>query len=133
VFILGSAFIIRQVLTGKVVTAVAYSTFAAFVGAIFSMLYLTFRLKQLPTALNREIEESQNEIYISTPNLLKDIIKTSIPFVIMSTGLTVFNFIDQQTFAPLMKLFYPNLLDNQIQISYGIIQANANKIGRAHV
>ena len=46
----------------------------------------------------------------------------------MSTGLTVFNFIDQQTFAPLMKLFYPNLLDNQIQISYGIIQANANKL-----
>lgn len=128
VFILGSAFIIRQVLTGKVVTAVAYSTFAAFVGAIFSMLYLTFRLKQLPTALNREIEESRNEIYISTPNLLKNIIKTSIPFVIMSTGLTVFNFIDQQTFAPLMKLFYPNLLDNQIQISYGIIQANANKL-----
>ena len=128
VFILGSAFIIRQVFAGKVVTAVAFSTFAAFVGAVFSMVYLSFRLKQLPTALNREIEESRNEIYISTPNLLKDIIKTSIPFVIMSTGLTVFNFIDQQTFAPLMKLFYPNLLDNQIQISYGIIQANANKL-----
>ena len=46
----------------------------------------------------------------------------------MSTGLTVFNFIDQQTFAPLMRFFYPNLLDNQIQISYGIIQANANKL-----
>ena len=128
IFILGSAFIIRQVLTGKVVTAVAYSTFAAFVGAVFSMIYLTFRLKQLPTALNREIEESRNQVFISTPNLLKDIIKTSIPFVIMSTGLTVFNFIDQQTFAPLMKFFFPNLLDRQIQISYGIIQANANKL-----
>src|SRR5699024_10770678 len=103
IFILGSAYIVRQVLAGKVVTAVAYSTFAAFVGAVLSMIYLTFRLKQLHTALSREVEESKNEIYISTPNLLKDIIITSIPFVIMSTGLTVFNFIDQQTFAPLMR------------------------------
>lgn len=127
-FILGSAFIVRKVIEGEVVTAVAYSTFAAFVGAVFSMLYLFIRLKQIPTALNRDFEESRNELFISTPNLLKDIIKTSIPFVIMSTGLTVFNFIDQQTFAPLMNFFYPSLLEESIQISYGIIQANAYKL-----
>src|SRR5699024_10045786 len=127
-FILGSAFIVRKVIEGEVVTAVAYSTFAAFVGAVFSMLYLFIRLKQIPTALNRDFEESRNELFISTPNLLKDIIKTSIPFVIMSTGLTVFNFIDQQTFAPLMNFFYPSLLEESIQIRYGIIQANAYKL-----
>ncbi|HLR91644.1 MAG TPA: polysaccharide biosynthesis protein [Atopostipes sp.] len=127
-FILGSAYIIRQVLNGDVVTAVTYSTFAAFVGAIFSMVYLFIRLKQIPTALNREYDESNNEVFISTPNLLKDIIKTSIPFVIMSTGLTVFNFIDQQTFAPLMNIFYPEISDSSIQVSYGIIQGNAYKL-----
>lgn len=128
VFILGATFIIRQVLAGEVVTAVAYSTFAAFVGAIFSMFYLFIRLKQIPTALNKEVEESRNEVVISTPSLLKDIIKTSIPFVIMSAGLTIFNFIDQQTFAPLMNFFYPALTDDSIQISYGIIQGNAYKL-----
>lgn len=128
VFILGATFIIRQVLAGEVVTAVAYSTFAAFVGAIFSMVYLFIRLKQIPTALNKEVEESRNEVVISTPSLLKDIIKTSIPFVIMSAGLTIFNFIDQQTFAPLMNFFYPALTDDSIQISYGIIQGNAYKL-----
>src|SRR5699024_6251615 len=54
VFILGSAFIIRQVFAGKVVTAVAFSTFAAFVRAVFFMVYLPFRVKQLPTVLSRE-------------------------------------------------------------------------------
>src|SRR5690625_1888577 len=127
-FILGSAYIIRQVLNGDVVTAVTYSTFAAFVGAIFSMVYLFIRLKQIPTALNREYDESNNEVFISTPDLLKDIINTSIPTVIMSTVLTVFNFIYQQTFAPLVNIFYPEISDISIQVSYGLIQGNAYKL-----
>ena len=128
IFILGSAFIIRQLIAGEVVTAVAYSTFAAFVGAVFSIAYLLFRLRQIPTALNRAPTESKNEIFISTPDLLKDIIATSIPFVIISTGLNAFELIDQQTFAPLMNFLYPTMSNTNIQISYGIIQANAYKL-----
>lgn len=127
-FILGTAYILRQVLAKEVVTAVAYSTFAAFVGAVFSMVYLFYRLKQIPTALDREYEESKNELKISTQNLLKGIIKTSIPFVIISTGLIIFQLIDQQTFAPIMNFFNPELTDATIQINYGIIQANAHKL-----
>lgn len=128
IFILGSAFIIRQILAQDVVTAVAYSTFAAFIGAVFSMAYLVFRLKQIPTALNREYEESKNLREISTKNLLVDIIKTSIPFVIISTGLIIFQLIDQQTFAPIMNFFFPDLADGAVQVNYGIIQANAHKL-----
>lgn len=128
IFILGSAFIIRQILAQDVVTAVAYSTFAAFIGAVFSMAYLVFRLKQIPTALNREYEESKNLRKISTKNLLVDIIKTSIPFVIISTGLIIFQLIDQQTFAPIMNFFFPDLADGAVQVNYGIIQANAHKL-----
>ena len=128
IFILGTAYIIRQLMHGEVVTAVAFSTFAAFMGAVFAIGYLLFRMKQTPTALNRELEESKNEVFVSTSDLLKDIIKTSIPFVIMSTGLTIFQMVDQQTFAPLMNLIYPAVSDQRIQISYGIIQANAHKL-----
>jgi len=46
----------------------------------------------------------------------------------MSTGLTIFQLIDQQTFAPLMNTFFPAISDEAIQISYGIIQANAHKL-----
>ncbi|MDN6195898.1 MAG: polysaccharide biosynthesis protein, partial [Atopostipes suicloacalis] len=128
IFILTSAYIIRQIFIKDVVTAVAYSTFAAFIGAFFSMAYLLFRLKQIPTALNREYKESRNEKKIATRQLLIDIIKTSIPFVIISTGLIIFQLIDQQTFAPIMNFFYPNLTEASIQINYGIIQANAHKL-----
>lgn len=128
VFILASAYVIRIAIQGEIVTAVTFSTFAAFIGALFSMLYLFIRLKQIPTALNREPEESLNELYISTPNLLKDIIKTSIPFVVISSGLTIFQLIDQQTFAPLMEFFYPDVSQQAIQVSYGIIGGNAHKL-----
>lgn len=128
IFILASAFLIRQIFAGDVVTAVAYSTFAAFIGAIFSMGYLLFRLKQIPTALNRDYTESKNLQTIATRNLLIDIIKTSIPFVIISTGLIIFQLIDQQTFAPIMNFFFPNLADGVVQVNYGIIQANAHKL-----
>lgn len=128
IFILGATFTIRQLMEGDAVTAVAYSTFAAFVGATFSISYLLIRMKQVPTALNREVSESKNDINISTINILKDIIKTSIPFVIMSTGLTIFQTIDQQTFAPLMSFFEPELAGEVIQRNYGIIQGNAHKL-----
>lgn len=128
VFILGSAYVLRRILTTDVVTAVAYSTFAAFIGALFSMGYLLYRLKKIPTALNQEYEASKNKIQISTRHLLKDIIKTSIPFVIISTGLIIFQLIDQQTFAPIMNFLYPRLTDSAVQVNYGIIQANAHKL-----
>lgn len=128
IFILGSVYIIRQILSGEVVTAVAFSTFAAFVGAVFSIVYLLIKLKQLPTALNRAPEESINKIEVSTVEVLKEVILTSIPFVLMSTGLNMFQLIDQQTFEPIMSFFYETLSPAEIQVSYGVIQGNAYKL-----
>lgn len=128
IFILATAYIIRIVLAGDIVTAVTYSTFAAFVGAIFAIAYLFIRVKQIPTALDRDPEESLNEFSISTADLLKDIIKTSIPFVVISTGLTIFQQIDQQTYAPLMQYFYSDVTQEHIQITYGIMGGNAHKL-----
>ena len=128
IFILGATYIIRMAMSGEVVTAVTYSTFAAFVGAVFALVYLFYRIRQTPTALNREPEESLNQYSISTTDLLKGIIKTSIPFVVISSGLMIFQQIDQQTYAPLMEFFYPERTQQQIQISYGIMGGNAHKL-----
>lgn len=127
VFILLSVYLIRQVYGGSAVTAVAFSTFAAFVGAIASFGYLLIRLRQLPTVFNMDPSESLNEVNVSPNELIIEIIKTSIPFIIVSTGVIVFQIIDQQTYAPLMRLF-TNVSDEQIQITYGITQANAHKL-----
>lgn len=61
IFMLVSAYIITQVLLGEgegMVTAVSYSTFAAFVGAIFSLAYLAWKIKRLDTAFDYGEEES---------------------------------------------------------------------------
>lgn len=127
IFILTSVYLIRQVYNGSAVTAVAFSTFAAFVGAITSFSYLLIRLRSIPTVFNKEPSESLGEVNVSPNELIKEIIKTSIPFIIVSTGVVVFQIIDQQTYAPLMRAF-TNVSDEQIQITYGITQANAHKL-----
>lgn len=128
IFILGATYIIRIAMSGEVLIAVTYSTFAAFVGAVFALAYLFYSIRQTPTALNREPEESLNQHSISTTDLLKEIIKTSIPFVVISSGLMIFQQIDQQTYAPLMEFFYPERTQQQIQITYGIMGGNAHKL-----
>lgn len=127
IFILTSVYLIRQVFDGSAVTAVAFSTFAAFVGAIASFSYLLIRLRKIPTVFDLEPEDSLNQVHVSPNQLIIEIIKTSIPFIIVSTGVVIFQIIDQQTYAPLMRAF-SSLSDEQIQITYGITQANAHKL-----
>ncbi len=126
-FMLASVFVIRQVLGGEVLTAVSMSTFAAFVGAIFSLIYLFYQLVKRDTALNRTYEESAHQIHISTGQLIKNIIKTAIPFVIISIGISIGQQIDQFTYAPIMEA-QSNLTDMDIQITFGVSHANANKL-----
>ena len=127
VFILAAVYLIRQVFNGEPVTAVAMSTFGAFIGAVASFAYLYFRMKTIPTVFDRSPEESLNQVHVSPKQLIWEIIKTSIPFIIVSTGVIIFQIIDQQTYAPLMRVF-SSLSDADIQITYGITQANAHKL-----
>jgi len=127
IFLLASTYLIMQVLDGDVVTAVSFSTFAAFVGAIASFGFLLIRLRQLPTAINRAPEESRDKISVSTNQILIEIIRTSIPFIIVSTGVTVFTLIDQVSYAPLMSWLH-GMSEGNIQITYGIVQGNAHKL-----
>lgn len=130
VFMLASAYIITQVLLGEgegMVTAVSYSTFAAFIGAVFSLGYLTWKIKRIDTAFNHSAEESAGKVNVSSNALLKGIIKTSIPFIIIATGITLFQMIDQITYAPIME-WLSNMDKDAIEETYGISQANAHKL-----
>lgn len=126
-FVLSTVFVIRQLMGGEVVTAVAFSTFAAFIGAVFSIGYLAIKLRQQPTAFDFSPKESAGNVVVSPNQLLKDIIKTSIPFIVIATGITIFQLIDQQTYAPLMNHF-TDMSSADIQLTYGITQANAHKL-----
>lgn len=130
IFMLASAYIITQVLLGEgegMVTAVSYSTFAAFVGAIFSIAYLAWKIKRLDTAFDYSAEESAGKVTVSSNALLKGIIKTSIPFIVIATGITIFQMIDQITYAPIME-WLSTMSKDAIEETYGITQANAHKL-----
>lgn len=127
IFMLGSVYIVREVMGGTVLTAVSLSTFAAFVGALFSFLYLLVQLRKKDTALNRSPEESVGRISISTNQLIKDIVKTAMPFIIISIGISMAQLLDQFTYAPIMEAS-SGLSAMDIQITYGVSHANANKL-----
>lgn len=127
IFVLSAVFMIRQVMSGEVVTAVAFSTFAAFVGAIFSLGYLGFNLKHMKTAFDYEPEQSAGNVTVSPNQLIVNIIKTSIPFIIIATGIIVFQMVDQLTYSPLMRAFSEMSID-RIEETYGITQGNAHKL-----
>lgn len=126
-FVLSSVFLVRQVMGGEMITAVTLTTFAAFVGAVFSLAYLAIKLRQQPTAFDFEPEESVGAVSVSPNNVLKEIIKTSIPFIIIATGITLFQMIDQQTYAPLMR-WLSDMSNEEIQVTYGITQGNAHRL-----
>ncbi|WP_027109264.1 putative polysaccharide biosynthesis protein [Lacticigenium naphthae] len=126
-FMLVTVYLVRVVWGGSVVLAVAMSTFAAFIGALFASGYLGMKLKKQQTALRYTKEESANAIEISTNQLLKSIIKTAIPFIIIATGIILFQFVDQFTYQPIMERV--STMDGlEIQRTYGISQANAHKL-----
>ncbi|WP_161878156.1 putative polysaccharide biosynthesis protein [Alkalibacterium sp. MB6] len=127
IFLLTSVFIIRQVNGGEVVTAVAFSTFAAFVGAIFALLYLGYKMKTMTTALNLSAEDSKGDLSVSPNQLIIEIVKTSIPFIIISTGIIIFQMIDQLTYSPIMNAF-SGMTEEMIERTYGITQGNAHKL-----
>ncbi|WP_423188821.1 putative polysaccharide biosynthesis protein [Alkalibacterium sp. f15] len=127
IFLLIAVYTIRQVMNGEVVTAVAFSTFAAFIGAIFSLGYLAFNLKHMKTAFDYAPEDSAGKLLVSPNQLIVNIIKTSIPFIIIATGIIVFQMVDQLTYSPLMRQF-SNMSDDMIEATYGITQGNAHKL-----
>ena len=127
VFMLLSVYIVRIVLGGSVTVAVSLSTFAAFIGAVFAFGYLLNHLKKNSPVLNVEIDQEKVESKISTNQLLINIIKTAIPFIVIATGITVFQFVDQFTYEPIMERV-SDLSAIDIQRTYGISQANAHKL-----
>lgn len=128
-FILGSVYVLRQLLSGDVQTAVTYSTFAAFVGAIFSIIYLLLIMKKIPTALDYDEVDDESTAFdkVESRIVFFNIIKTAIPFIVIATGITIFQLIDQFTYGPLMNHF-SSLTEAEIQLTFGVVSANGYKL-----
>lgn len=127
IFMLAAVYFIRILSNGEIVDAVTASTFGAFIGALFSILYLFYVIRKRKPELDYNLAHSKNNIEISTNEIFKSIIKTAIPFIIIGSGITLFQIIDQFTFAPIMKSV-SELTVKQIENNYAIAAGNANKL-----
>ena len=122
-----TAFLIMQVQHGSYVTAVVQSNLAAAIGAVFGILLLLWFLYRRRNTLNALIENSNNAIKISTLEIFKEIINQSIPFIIIDSGITLFQLVDQYTFPAMIRMF---VHANQLQVDtwYALFGLNANKL-----
>lgn len=127
IFMLAAVYLIRVVSDGSVVNAVSASTFGAFIGALFSIGYLLYVIWRKKPELDINVANSKNKISVSTNEIFKSIIKTAIPFIIIGSGITFFQLIDQFTFAPIMNAV-SEMTAKQIENNYAIAAGNANKL-----
>ncbi|KRL61777.1 putative polysaccharide biosynthesis protein [Latilactobacillus fuchuensis] len=122
-----TVFMITQVAKGSYVTAVTQATFAAFIGAIAGLLLLVWHYLRQRPKLEKLIENSNNAIEVSTTDLLKGIIKQSIPFIVIDASINLVYIIDQFSFNRMMSDFVI-ASDHQLWNMYTLFAVNANKL-----
>ncbi len=102
VFILVGSYIIIQLLGGSVTTAVGFSTFAAFIGAIASCVVLAVYWKKRKPFLQRQIAQQRYTYDFQIGDLFKELFRYAGPFVLVGLAIPLYQIIDQFTFEPAM-------------------------------
>ena len=127
IFMLASTFLIMKVWHGEMVDAVTASTFAAFIGAIFSLAALGYYWLRQKDRMDVLAAGSLNQIEISTNQILVEMVKESIPFVVIGSGITFFQLIDQYTFEKIV-LATSKITSDEAKTLFALFAFNANKL-----
>lgn len=125
-YMLLTVYLIRKVLDGSVATAVAHSTFAAFIGAFVAILtlgYYYWRGRSYYQVPEGYVDTNP----VSTRSLLLEIFKIAIPFVITGSIIEMINLVDMNTYIPIMQRV-SGLSHDQLVYEYGVFNANARRV-----
>jgi O-antigen/teichoic acid export membrane protein len=102
-FTLAGAFIVINILKGSTVTAVSVATFAAFVGAIGSLVVLFWYWYKRKPHLDQLLEQDRGTAQVSLREIYKEILIYAAPFVFVGIANPLFQAIDQVTFTRAMQ------------------------------
>ncbi|KRL08442.1 putative polysaccharide biosynthesis protein [Schleiferilactobacillus perolens] len=127
VYILGSTFVIMKMIGGNYVTAVAHSTFAAFIGAAVGLIYLVYLYMRQTPRMNEAIAQSDQNLSVSTRQIITDIMRQAAPFIILDASVSLYQMFDQYTFNPFMDIFY-KLTRAENDYWYQLFGFNSNKL-----
>lgn len=97
-FMLGATYFIMRVLGYGVVEGNVSATFAATVGAVFSLITLFFFYSKNRKNLDFNIEEDEVQLDVSNTALVKEFFSVSIPFIFIVGLFPILNIIDQHNF-----------------------------------
>lgn len=126
-WMLMTAYVIMKIQDGNYLRAVTQSNLAAAIGAMFGILLLVYYYQKQKAKMDNLVENSNNELQVSTNSLLLEIVQQSIPFIIIDSGINIFQLVDQYTFHPIMASFVHASFD-QIESMYALFGLNANKL-----
>ncbi|MRI82524.1 oligosaccharide flippase family protein [Aerococcaceae bacterium DSM 109653] len=127
VYLLAATYAIMMVYRGEVTQAVVHSTFAAFVGALASLVYLGFLyFKRLPI-INRLKERSVDAIQIDFKESMKIMMMDSVPFILLGSGIILAQLIDTYTFKQILLPTTVMLL-REISELYGAMSLDVDKL-----
>ncbi|AKP63580.1 polysaccharide transporter [Levilactobacillus koreensis JCM 16448] len=126
-YMLLSAYVIMRVLKGNWITAVSQSTLAAAMGALGGLLVLGVYYWRRRRHFRSLVRNSNNQMVVPASQLYREIIVQAVPFVVLGAGITIFQLIDQYTFAPIMNMAgnYSAAYLNDLFALFGV---NANKL-----
>ncbi|WP_409302266.1 oligosaccharide flippase family protein [Peribacillus sp. SCS-155] len=101
-FLLGGVYIVLKVMDGDLVTAISVATLAATAGAVASLIVLLIYWKKRKPHLDKLLEQDKGTIHISLPQIYKEILVSSIPFIFVGIALPLFQLVDTLTFTRAM-------------------------------
>jgi len=127
IYLLGATYIVMSLIDGNIATAVAHSTFAAFIGAIAATIVLLFYYKKQMSFYQSVIATSEPSSNLQTTVAIKSMLKESIPFIIIGSGITFAKMIDQVSFKPMMESL-SNYSGKEIEDLFGLFSFNADKL-----
>ncbi len=128
IYMLSATYLIMKVGSGNWVHAVTQSTFAAFIGAIGSVAILGWSyLRHMGDMQQMEAESVPLESDVSAFRLIFNIVYQAIPFIIIESGITIFQLVDQYTFEPMMHAV-GHFTHYQVDVLYALFSFNANKL-----
>lgn len=121
-FTLAGAYVVLKFLNGSIVTAVSVATFAAFVGAIGSLLMLFWYWYKRKPFMDELLTQDKGTIDISLKEIYKEIVLYAAPFVFVGINNPLFQAIDQFT-------FYRALGDTEFaRTAFSILNFESHKI-----
>ncbi|UOQ94186.1 polysaccharide biosynthesis protein [Halobacillus shinanisalinarum] len=104
IFLLVSVYVVLNVLGGELSTAIGFSTFAAFIGGVASLIVLAVFWKKRKPHLDKLVEQQEFTYDISRKSMYKELLGYAGPFVLVGIATPLYQLIDQFTFKQAMTV-----------------------------